>query len=124
MTHPPGPKYERRGEPRIRLATGTSCRLVAPPDLRCRPGIISDVSPGGIGLILADPLPVGTVLVVRPGGLTRPDEVVGMRVQHVTPAGEGRWLVGCSPAREISPGELRPLLEALTVLRPRTPRAV
>jgi hypothetical protein len=123
MTPPPGPKYERRSERRIRLATVSSCRLVAPPDLRCRPAAIYDISPAGIALVLTDPLPVGAVLVVRPGGLTRPDEVVGMRVRHVRPMSEGRWLIGCSHAQEISPGELRPLLEALTVLRSPAPPA-
>jgi hypothetical protein len=117
MTPAPGPKYERRSEGRVRLSTGRACRLVVPPDLRCRPATIFDVSPSGVGLVLLEPLPVGAVLVVRPGGLTRPDDVVRMRVRHVTPLDEGQWLVGCSPAREISPAELRPLLEALTVLR-------
>jgi hypothetical protein len=117
MTTPAGPKYERRSEGRVRLSTGRACRFVAPPDLRCRPGTIYDVSPSGIGLVLLEPLPIGTVLVVRPGGLARPDDVVRMRVRHVTERDEGGWLVGCSPAREISPAELRPLLEALTLLR-------
>lgn len=123
MTPPPGPKYERRSERRIRLATIYSCRLVAPPDLRCRPAAIYDISPSGIALVLSEPLSVGTALVVRPGGLTRPDEVVGMRVRHVREMGDGRWLIGCSHAQEIAPGELRPLLEALTVLCPPVPPA-
>jgi hypothetical protein len=117
MTPPPGPKFERRSERRIRLGTIYSCRLVAPPDLRCRAALVYDVSPTGIALVLPDPLPVGAILVVRPGGLTRPDEVVGMRVRHIREMSDGRWLIGCSHAQEISPGELRPLLAALTLLR-------
>jgi PilZ domain-containing protein len=118
MTPPPGPTYEHRSERRIRLSTVWSCRLVAPSDLRCRPATIYDISPSGIALVLTDPLPVGTVLVIRPGGLTRPDDVVGVRVRHVREMSDGRWLIGCSHAQEIAPGELRPLLAALTMLRP------
>ncbi len=114
---PSGPKFERRCERRVRLAIGSACRLVAPPDFRCRPAIIWDVSPSGIGLVLTEPLPVGTTLLVRPGGLSRPDDVVGMSVRHVRRLGEGRWLVGCSHARDVAAGELRALLDALRAPR-------
>jgi hypothetical protein len=87
---------------------------VAPPDFRCRAATVQDVSRSGVGLVLAEPLPVGSALAIRPAGLAGADKVIGLRVRHVTPLGEGRWLLGCSHARDLAPGEVRALLGALS----------
>jgi hypothetical protein len=114
MDSSPKPTYERRRAPRFRPPFGYSCRVVVPPDYRCRSAMIYDLSRSGVGLILPEPLPVGANLVIRPAGLTQPDLVVTAQVQHATHLGDERWLLGCSATRSLPEAELRAVLTALS----------
>ncbi len=113
MTTPPGPRYERRSERRTRFAAGCACLVIAPPDFRCRAATIADVARSGLGLVVSEPIPVGTTVALRPDGPLDLDRVLGMRVRHATQLPDGRWLLGCARARDLTDDVLRVLLQAL-----------
>ena len=113
----PKPSADWRGAPRTLFTPGAPCLLVAPPDYRRRPAVVRDVSRSGVGLVLAEQLPAGTVLAVRPEGPARPGRVATLRVRHATPLDDGRWLVGCAHVTALPPAELIALREALEAHR-------
>lgn len=70
---------------------------------------VVNLSAGGIGLLLDEPVPRQTFLKVEiehQGSF----HMLVARVVHVTAQGGG-WLHGCEFTRPLSPGELRDLLE-------------
>ena len=107
------PPAERRGAPRTLLTPGGPCLLIAPPDYRCRPALVRDVSRSGVGLVVAEPLPVGAALAIWPEGPGRPDRVTALRVWHATALADGRWLIGCAHASDLTRAELGALRQAL-----------
>jgi hypothetical protein len=109
----PEPPSDRRGAPRTAFTPGGRCLLVAPPDYRCRPAVIRDVSRSGVGLVLAASLPVGAALAIRPEGPAWPDRVTALRVRHATPLADGRWLIGCAHATDLTPAQMSVLRDAL-----------
>ena len=109
----PEPSPNRRRALRTVFTPGSPCHAVAAPDYRCRPGIIRDVSRTGVGLVLAEPLPVDTLLAIRPEGAVRLERVTALRVRHATPLGTGGWLVGCSHAADLDPADMSALRKAL-----------
>jgi hypothetical protein len=113
----PEPSADWRGAPRTLFTPGAPCLLVAPPDYRRRPGVVRDVSRSGVGLLLAEPLPEGTVLGVRPETPAGASRVATLRVRHATALDDGRWLVGCAHVTALPPAELSALREALEAHR-------
>src|SRR5262245_32834657 len=95
---PPGPKRElgkrrdkrsalrRKGEPVKVLVTGA-----APEPL---PGLVVDRSRGGLGLVLHQQVPTGTVLGVRAGAAPEDLPWVQVMVRHCRAHGDS-WKVGC-----------------------------
>ncbi len=72
---------------------------------------VRDVSRRGIGLIMAEPFPRRTILVLQLQGMAPPgDRAMLVRIDHFTKLAEGRWLVGCSFATTLSEEELLALL--------------
>ncbi len=71
------------------------------------PARLHDVSSLGLGLVLPRAVDVGTLLVLdlRPRCPTQ-TQPLSARVVHVTPSGEGEWLVGCALVGELSDQEL------------------
>jgi len=104
---------DRRRARRTTFLPGSPCLLVAPPDCHRCPAVIRNVSRSGVGLILGKPLPVGTGLAIRPEGPIRSGRINTLRVRHATPLGEGRWLVGCAHAADLTQAEMSALREAL-----------
>jgi hypothetical protein len=102
---------------RTRFGPGCICRLVVPPDTRCLSVVVHDVSRNGVGLILCEPLHSGTVVAIRPQGLTQPGRVISLQVQHATQLPDGRWLLGCSHAEDLAPSKVRVLLSAMRASR-------
>jgi hypothetical protein len=90
---------------------GTAGRVAATRALVARSTPIQNLSAGGVALRLRGPLRRGARLLIQ---LT--DKGVGLaydlsaRVTHCTRQADGKWLVGCTFARELTPAELATLL--------------
>ncbi len=111
---------ERREALRLQLPRGYPCRVVIPPSPQAHEAGVYDVSKeGGLGVLLAEPVPVGAWLVVQ---LWDGDEAAGdalaAQVRHATPRPDGRWLIGCSAAHELTLREEEVLLSALSTAEP------
>jgi hypothetical protein len=75
----------------------------------CRPAQVVNLSGGGLGLVLEDAFPVGTLLKVELEGRHGP-RLLGARVVHVSESA-GLWLHGCELAHPLPKGEMEDLLE-------------
>ena len=71
-------------------------------------GTVRNLSGGGIGLLLAEPVVRGTVLKVEVDGWSGPRMVV-VQVTHVQELAEG-WLHGCELELPLSADQIRDLL--------------
>lgn len=69
---------------------------------------MANVSTGGIGLVLDEPVPLKTFMKIeiKHRGTFH---MLMARVAHVTPGGQG-WLVGCQFTRRLTNAQLRELL--------------
>jgi hypothetical protein len=110
-TDSPAPlPHDRRREPRHPCPSEPLLRYVVGPRPEARWARALDVSAGGIGFLSAEPLRPGTVLALqlREGALGA-SLVRVARVAHCTPAGAGRWHVGCSVSPPFSGEEIASL---------------
>jgi hypothetical protein len=75
-------------------------------------GRVRDISAGGIALLLNHRFEPGTALIVELSAkskvASRPRPV---RVVHVTPEKNGRWIIGCAFVSKLSADELQGLLQ-------------
>jgi hypothetical protein len=86
-------------------------RYVVRPDWEARWGHALDISSGGIGFLAAEPLAPGVVLAVQLQEGPRGASLIRVaRVAHCTPAGAGRWHVGCAVSPPFRPEEVAGLL--------------
>ena len=106
---------DRRDLPRHPRSLEIVCRPMAGVgDLPRWPAVIEDVSAGGIGLLLSQPLDIGTLLA-----LTWPRPIPGIaptltvRVLRVSPQPGGLWRLGCAFATDLNEPQLQALLDAL-----------
>jgi hypothetical protein len=103
--------HERRREPRRQCPSEPLLRYVVRPSLEARWGHALDVSARGIGFLAAEPLRPGAVLALQLRGGTPGASLVRVaRVARCTPAGAGRWHVGCSVSPPFSGEEIASLL--------------
>jgi hypothetical protein len=93
---------ERRQHPRCLSSVETVCTGVSGPVPSFQASIV-DISQGGVGLLVDQPLHVGNLLRIK---LSR---VVEGWVVHATPTQDGKWVVGCVLAWELSESEVRAL---------------
>ena len=109
---PPRPGgVERRREPRHPCPQEPLLRYVVRPSLEARWGHALDVSARGIGFLAAEPLRPGTVLAIQlRDGAPGASLVRVARVARCTPAGAGRWHVGCTVSPPFSGREIASLL--------------
>jgi hypothetical protein len=71
--------------------------------------VVRDISGGGLSLLVDRAFAPGDLLSVElPGPAAAATSSVLACVVHVTPQEEGRWLVGCTFARELSNADLAP----------------
>ncbi len=74
-------------------------------------GSVRDLSAAGVGLLVAQPLKPGAVLVITlQHGTRKLARPLPVRVMHCSPAAEGGWLVGCQFVRKLSGPELQVLV--------------
>lgn len=82
------------------------------------PGMIRDISEGGVGLVLARRYERGAALAIElPGRDGRPRETLFAKVVHTTPWPGNRWLLGCSFISRLSEEEVRFVIELAASLR-------
>ena len=105
------PGAERRREARHPCPAQPLLRYVVRPGLESRWGHAVDVSARGIAFLAAEPLRPGAVLAIQlRGGVPGASRTRVARVAHCTPAGAGRWHVGCSVSPPFSREEIASLL--------------
>jgi diguanylate cyclase (GGDEF)-like protein len=107
----PWPGAERRATARVLCGRAAVVRREGAGDARLQFATLRDISAGGVGLRLGEPLPPDTVVVVealRPG--TR---ALLARVVRVTEE-EGGWLHGCVLSTRLGTEEVRGWLAAET----------
>jgi hypothetical protein len=102
---------KRRAAPRYHCGPATLGHLVAPDSGEIRRGWVLDLSTGGAGLLLPQPLPPGSLVVLHIKSSTgdRRYELPG-RVIHATTQLSGDWLVGCEFADPLADEDLDALL--------------
>src|SRR5262249_33400622 len=100
------PPTDRRRAVRFQPAFGTICRFRdAGPDA----GLVWDLSATGVGMLLADPPPPGTILAAE---LTteRATLPISLRAVHVRPVATGDYFLGAQFVRPLTPEEVRPFV--------------
>jgi hypothetical protein len=98
----------RRPGVRSRCAAATAALLDVPGPEGPLLGWAYDLCRDGVGLLVGDPVGVGTTLDVElltPRGAGRR---LPARVAHAARLPSGRWLVGCAFLRPIAEGDLDP----------------
>jgi hypothetical protein len=79
-----------------------------------RDGLLKDISPRGLCLILDEALAVSKRIVVRLPGRWRGASLCRVvQVKHVEPDGAGRWLIGCEMSTALSNEQMRMLAQAV-----------
>ncbi len=109
---PPARATERRARARRSCTVENAPVALASIGAEIWPLSVRDISPFGLGVLLDRRLDVGTVLPVEL--LNRGQDfwhLKPLRVVHVTPQGNGLWLVGSVFLKELSDDDLRALLE-------------
>jgi hypothetical protein len=110
---------------------GGVLRLAVRPEFRGRRALMLDISSGGIGFVLQEPLEPGTVFVFEVTSEQGLDAVGRLaRVRHCrphptppdapwlptasgTPTAEHAWFVGCAFDQPLSDAEIKQLAERL-----------
>ncbi len=98
-----GPKSDRRATARLLCNSSARIRCETEGEPVEKFAVVCDISPGGVGLHLEEPLPIGTVVVVEPlsaGPKTLLARIVRMKQDN------GRWLHGCVLSVRLSKEEM------------------
>jgi hypothetical protein len=97
---------------RFECDMATQCREADNPDAETVPGRILNISPGGIGLVVATAWPKGTLLWLQlPGTPERPGRSVLVRVSHPAREAGDLCLLGCEFAFQLGEEDLQGLLK-------------
>jgi hypothetical protein len=79
-------------------------------ELELCPARVRNVSRGGIGMIVHRRFGPGTAASLELPGLGgRPCRTVPVQVVHASPAGGGRWHIGCQFGERLTPEEVQAL---------------
>jgi hypothetical protein len=102
---------DRRGAERYPCSLLPFWRLSGEEPFDVPPASVRDVSATGIGLRVAQPLELGSVLILTlQAGDHRLSRPLPARVMHATRQEDGGWLLGCRFVRPLSPQDLLALL--------------
>jgi hypothetical protein len=71
---------------------------------------VLNISAGGVGLLVARNIEVGTLLNLELSGEGKPKRSFKARVVHVTPKTENQWILGCTFVGELSDEDMLVLL--------------
>jgi len=108
------PEAERRLFVRYCCDPPPRVRSLVQPEMHFREGLLKDISPRGLCLILDEAIPVSKRLVVRLPGRQRGTSLCRVvHVKHVEPDGSGRWLVGCEMNTALSNEQMRLLAQVI-----------
>jgi c-di-GMP-binding flagellar brake protein YcgR len=87
------------------------CQVVAEPQTEPWPARVLNISPTGIGLLVARAIDTGTLLSLELQGPAEPSAHTMLAcVVHVTVSPDGQWALGCNFIRELSEAELQALV--------------
>jgi len=101
---------ERRSEPRWPCRRGLVCQVLVRPSYRTRHAVITDLSAGGIGLILSERLECGTVLALHLPHVREDLSCIhAARVVYARRHEEWGWVHGCCLRRTLEEEELADL---------------
>jgi hypothetical protein len=103
QTWAPEPLTEQRAAPRYRYGKLVRVRRLSVPPAAFRLSLVQDASAQGIGLLLTQALPPGTLLEVEVSCGSAAPWVA--RVVHATKH-EGGWLIGCAFNHSLTDAEL------------------
>jgi hypothetical protein len=103
---------ERRAQVRFRYVRHCTTRTFITNSYRTLPAQVVDLSTAGMGLLIAEPLPVGTrVTVELEDAAATPLELL-VDVINVTAQADGSWRCGCALVWRISEDEMWLLLKS------------
>jgi hypothetical protein len=99
---------ERRAAPRYRVGALVCCRPAALAAEAALAALLTDVSSGGVGLVLRYQFAPGTLLFLDLSDLTMDGQgPLLARVVHNSPRPGGRWLHGCALHRPLNARQLQ-----------------
>jgi hypothetical protein len=106
MSHatPRGP--ERRTAERHASDAVVSCHTPALTKRDSLAALVMDVSAQGMSLVLRYCFVPGTPLVIQLGDLVGAPAPVLARVVHVSPRGDGKWVIGCALRQDLNDQQL------------------
>jgi hypothetical protein len=108
---PDGATEERRDSRRYVLSWGSFCRLQPWPESRAERVLLHDISARGIGLVLTEPPPVGTVLALQlPACGSGAGRWTAAEVRQVTQLAKCIWVVGCALCEALSEEDVQDVL--------------
>jgi hypothetical protein len=107
----PPPAIERRARVRFRSDRPNAGRAFIANSFRSMQARVLDVSLIGVGLLVPEPLELGTRLDVEFEGHATGPFAMFVEVINVTPQPEGGWRCGCDLIWKISEEELRLMLK-------------
>jgi hypothetical protein len=101
---------ERRARVRFHCTLDTFCFPLQTAGEACCEGQVQDISQKGIGLVLNQPFEPGAILGIEMGyKVRRRSRILVARVIHITAQADGRWLVGCEFAFQLTDRDIKAL---------------
>jgi hypothetical protein len=104
------------GQPTIRIITRVDSeplRVLEGPVPEVRRAVVKDINVRSVGLVVRQPLRVGTTIGVQlPDKPARVSGILSAVVRHCTALPAGDWLLGCALSRRLTDDEVASFLSA------------